>query len=227
MADTLTSVTVTPINLAQAMDPSLITDGTLTGNGIFDVWMRAIGAHLLREYKEGRITGDEYAKAYIAILNNLLNAAVQFLTQDASVFMQLEKLKYELPILEAQLKLADKDLELKGKQIDNATKDLELKGKQLDLLAEQAKAAQAQYKDTIDGVPVGGVLGKQMAIYTAQAKGFKDQALQAAAQMMINTWNVRRNTDEGLQTTPESHLQDINIGNAIKAMFESTGINVS
>ena len=37
------------------LDPLQVTDGTLTGNGIFDTWMRALGAHLKREYAEQRI----------------------------------------------------------------------------------------------------------------------------------------------------------------------------
>jgi hypothetical protein len=195
------------------LEPLRVTDGTLAGNGIFDTWMRALGAHLKREYAEQRITGDEYAKAYIALMNNLLNAAVGFLTQDAQLAMAQEKLKYELQLLDAQVKLADKDLALKEKQV---------------ALAEaQLKAAEAQYKDTVDGQPVGGVLGKQMKVYDAQAKGFKDNALQAATKIMVDTWNIRRQTEESLQTTKESKLYDGNIGNAIAEMFESVSIPVA
>ena len=202
------------------LDPLQVTDGTLTGNGIFDTWMRALGAHLKREYAEQRITGDEYAKAYIALMNNLLNAAVGFHTQDAQLAMAQEKLKYELQLLDAQVKLADKELALKDK-------DLALKEKQVALAEAQLKAAEAQYKDTIDGQPVGGVLGKQMKVYDAQAKGFKDNALQAATKIMVDTWNIRRQTDESLQTTADSKLYDGNIGNAIAEMFSSVSIPVA
>ena len=202
------------------LDPLRVTDGTLTGNGIFDTWMRALSAHLKREYAEQRITGDEYAKAYIALMNNLLNAAVGFLTQDAQLAMAQEKLKYELQLLDAQVKLADKELALKDK-------DLALKEKQVALAEAQLKAAEAQYKDTVDGLPVGGVLGKQMKVYDAQAKGFKDNALQAATKIMVDTWNIRRQTDEGLQTTDDSKLYDGNIGNAIAEMFGSVSIPVA
>ena len=195
------------------LDPLLITDGTLAGNGIFDTWMRALGAHLKREYAEQRITGDEYAKAYIALMNNLLNAAVGFLTQDVQLAMAQEKLKYELQLLDAQVKIADKEIAIKEKQV---------------ALAEaQLKAAEAQYKDTVDGQPIGGVLGKQMKVYDAQAKGFKDNALQAAAKIMVDTWNIRRQTDEALPITADSKLYDGNIGNAIAEMFSSVSIPVA
>ena len=202
------------------LDPLQVTDGTLTGNGIFDTWMRALGAHLKREYAEQRITGDEYAKAYIALMNNLLNAAVGFLTQDAQLAMAKEKLVYELQLLDAQVNLANKELAIKDK-------DLALKEKQVALAEAQLKAAEAQYKDTIDGQPVGGVLGKQMKVYDAQAKGFKDNALQAATKIMVDTWNIRRQTEESLQTTADSKLYDGNIGNAIAEMFSSVSIPVA
>ena len=202
------------------LDPLQITDGTLTGNGIFDTWMRALGAHLKREYAEQRITGDEYAKAYIALMNNLLNAAVGFLTQDAQLAMAKEKLAYELQLLDAQVNLANKELALKDK-------DLALKEKQVALAEAQLKAAEAQYKDTVDGQPIGGVLGKQMKVYDAQAKGFKDNALQAATKIMVDTWNIRRQTEESLQTTADSKLYDGNIGNAIAEMFRSVSIPVA
>ena len=202
------------------LDPLQVTDGTLTGNGIFDTWMRALGAHLKREYAEQRITGDEYAKAYIALMNNLLNAAVGFLTQDAQLAMAKEKLVYELQLLDAQVNLANKELAIKDK-------DLALKEKQVALAEAQLKAAEAQYKDTVDGQPVGGVLGKQMKVYDAQAKGFKDNALQAATKIMVDTWNIRRQTDESLQTTADSKLYDGNIGNAVAEMFSSVSIPVA
>ena len=202
------------------LNPLLVTNGSISGDGIFDIWMRTLGAHLKREYAEQRITGDEYAKAYISLMNNLLNTAVGFLTQDAQLAMAQEKLKYELQLLDAQVKLADKELALKDK-------DLALKEKQVALAEAQLKAAEAQYKDTVDGLPVGGVLGKQMKVYDAQAKGFKDNALQAATKIMVDTWNIRRQTDEGLQTTKESKLYDGNIGNAIAEMFGSVSIPVA
>ena len=181
--------------------------------------MRALGSHLKREYAEQRITGDEYAKAYIALMNNLLNAAVGFLTQDAQLAMAKEKLAYELQLLDAQVNLANKELAIKDK-------DLALKEKQVALAEAQLKAAEAQYKDTVDGQPVGGVLGKQMKVYDAQAKGFKDNALQAVTKIMVDTWNIRRQTEESLQTTADSKLYDRNIGNAIAEMFSSVSIPV-
>ena len=334
------------------LNPLLVTDGSISGDGIFDIWMRTLGAHLKREYAEQRITGDEYAKAYISLMNNLLNTAVGFLTQDAQLAMSQEQMRHDITISDAQLamaqtklthdtkisdaqlvieqdklkqdtKISDAQLTLAQTKLSNETKisdarlvieqsklkqditisdaqlkvaqdklaqdiiisnaqlkvtqdklkqdtkisdaqlslaqsklsyetqlldaqvkhlsaqvslankeltlkdkDLALKDKQVALAEAQLKAAEVQYKDTVDGVPVGGVLGKQMKVYEAQAKGFKDNALQAAAKIMVDTWNIRRQTDEGLQTTKESKLYDGNIGSAIAEMFKSVSIPV-
>ena len=306
------------------LNPLLVTNGSISGDGIFDIWMRTLGAHLKREYAEQRITGDEYAKAYISLMNNLLNTAVGFLTQDAQLAMSQEQMRHDITIsdaqllmaqtklthdtkisdaqlvieqtklkqdtkisdaqlalaqdklahetkitdaqltvtqdklkqdtkisdaqltlaqsklshetqlldaqvghLSAQVSLANKELALKDKELVLKDKDLALKEKQVALAAAQIKAAEVQYKDTVDGQPVGGVLGKQMKVYDAQAKGFKDNALQAATKIMVDTWNIRRQTEESLQTTADSKLYDGNIGNAIAEMFESVSIPVA
>ena len=270
-----------PTTTVSVLNPLLVTDGSVSGNGIFDIWMRSLGAHLKREYAEQRITGDEYAKAYISLMNNLLNTAVGFLTQDAQLAMSQEQMRHDITISDAQLAMAqtklthdtkisdaqlvieqdklkqdtkisdaqltlaqsklshetqllDAQVEHLSAQVSLANKELTLKDKELALkdkqvvLAEaQIKAAQVQYQDTIDGKAIGGVLGKQMKVYDAQAKGFKDNALQAATKIMVDTWNIRRQTDEGLQTTKESKLYDGNIGNAIAEMFASVSIPVA
>ena len=245
------------------LNPLLVTDGSVSGNGIFDIWMRSLGAHLKREYAEQRITGDEYAKAYISLMNNLLNTAVGFLTQDAQLAMSQEQMRHDITISDAQLVIEqDKlshDIEISNAQLTMAQtklghetqlldaqvenlnaqvslankelvlkdKDLALKEKQVALAEAQLKAAEAQYKDIVDGQSVGGVLGRQMKVYDAQAKGFKDNALQAATKIMVDTWNIRRQTEESLQTTADSKLYDRNIGNAITEMFASVSIPVA
>ena len=288
-----------PTTTVSVLNPLLVTDGSVSGDGIFDIWMRSLGAHLKREYAEQRITGDEYAKAYISLMNNLLNTAVGFLTQDAQLAMSQEQMRHDITISDAQLamaqtklthdtkisdaqivieqdklaqdikvsdaqvlvaqdklaqdtKISDAQLTLAQSKLSHETqlldaqvehlsaqvslankelmlkdKELALKDKQVALAEAQLKAAQVQYQDTVDGKPIGGVLGKQMKVYDAQAKGFKDNALQAATKIMVDTWNIRRQTEESLQTTKESKLYDGNIGNAIAEMFASVSIPVA
>ena len=188
------------------LDVSNITTGTIAGTGTFDVMMQTVFLHLQREYASGRITGDMYAKAYIEIMNNTLAQATQYVV--------------------AAFQATAND-ELVAAQIRKINKDIELVTEQIELLGYQGISEQAKYLDVVDGQVIAGTIGKQKDVYTAQTKGFKDSALQSLAKTMIDTWSVRRSTDEGTATTPESKLYDGNIGNAIEAMFSNLQVPIA
>ena len=188
------------------LDVKNITTGTIDGTGTFDVMMQTVFLHLQREYASGRITGDMYAKAYIELMNNTLAQATQY-------------------VVAAFQATANDDLV--AAQIRKINKDIELVTEQIELIDYQGVSEQAKYLDTVNGQVIAGTIGKQKEVYTAQTKGFKDSALQSLAKTMIDTWSVRRSTDEGTQTTPESKLYDANIGNAIEAMFTNLQVPVS
>ena len=62
-----------------APDITKLTSGTLDGTGAFDVLMRAAKEHLLEEYNDSRITGDEYSTVYLGMMTGVLQQAIQFL----------------------------------------------------------------------------------------------------------------------------------------------------
>ena len=185
--------------MVTTIDIADVTTGSLDGTGSFDVLMQIMNLHLMREYAAGRITGDVYAKAYVEVLNATLAQATQFVVSQAQVAANDE-------LIDAQIH-----------QIDA----------QIELLGYQGISEQAKYLDSVDSLTIAGTIGKQKEIYAAQAKGFKDSALQSAAKTMIDTWSVRRTTDESTLTSPESKLYDGNIGNAIQEMFTSLNIPVA
>ena len=185
------------------LDVNNVTTGTIDGTGTFDVLMQTVFLHLQREYASGRITGDMYAKAYIEIMNNTLAQATQY-------------------VVAAFQATANDDLV--AAQIRKINKDIELVTEQIELIDYQGISEQAKYLDVVNGQVIAGTIGKQKDVYTAQTKGFKDSALQSVAKTMIDTWSVRRSTDENTGTTPESKLYDGNIGNAVEAML--TNLNV-
>lgn len=199
--------------MVTTIDIADVTTGSLDGTGSFDVLMQTMTLHLMREYTAGRITGDIYAKAYIEVLNATLAQATQFVVSQAQVAANDE-------LLAAQIRQIDSNIltnEAQVRQIDG----------QIELLGYQGISEQAKYLDTVDGLTIAGTIGKQKEIYAAQAKGFKDSALQSVAKTMIDTWSVRRTTDESTLTSPESKLYDGNIGNAIQEMFTSLNIPVA
>lgn len=192
--------------MVTTIDIADVTTGSLDGTGSFDVLMQTMTLHLMREYTAGRITGDVYAKAYVEVLNATLAQATQFVVSQAQVAANDELIAAQIRQIDAQIR-----------QIDA----------QIKLLSYQGISEQAKYLDSVDGLTIAGTIGKQKEIYAAQTKGFKDSALQSAAKTMIDTWSVRRTTDESTLTSPESKLYDGNIGNAIQEMFTSLNIPVA
>lgn len=60
-----------------------LTEGTLKGEGAFDRLMASVDRHINREFKDNRITGDQYAQVYTQVITNVLGNATQFvLTKD-------------------------------------------------------------------------------------------------------------------------------------------------
>ncbi len=82
-----TSVLYGPISKLTNCD---LTTGKPDGDGIFDVLMSSVSAHLKAEYNAGRITGAEYTKSYIAATEASMGNGVQFLLQKEAVYWQAQ-----------------------------------------------------------------------------------------------------------------------------------------
>lgn len=65
-----------------------LTTAVVGGTGIFDVLMTAMKAHLAQEHQAGRITGDQYTKAYIATTTQALEIGTQFLLNREQTYWQ-------------------------------------------------------------------------------------------------------------------------------------------
>jgi len=58
-----------------------VTTVDLEGDGAFDKFMCAMDLHLQREFKGNRITGSQYAEAYVALANQIMGQSVTFALQ--------------------------------------------------------------------------------------------------------------------------------------------------
>ena len=67
------------------LDNEAVTTRELNGSGAFDAFMDGITAHLDRQFKLNRISGDDYAKTYIALTEVAMTNAVQFALQKETV----------------------------------------------------------------------------------------------------------------------------------------------
>lgn len=156
--------------------------------------------------------------------------------QEDQIRAEMQKIPYEIQALQKQLELADKQIAQADKQLELTEAQIQVQLKQLDLMAEQleqAKAQTAYYEQrtitekaqTSAGVAAtGSVIGTQIALMNKQADGYDRNAEQQAAQILANTWNVRRQTDEDTQANTTNKLDDASVGAVISKL--AAGINV-
>ncbi|UZA19134.1 hypothetical protein [Moraxella bovis] len=103
MSITIPNTTITDFNIDE------LTTGTLNGKGTFDILMKAIEAHLRREYENQRIRGTDYANAYVGLINNALQQVTGYALEKA-------KLPLEMQLTEAQIQKLGADTILVTKQ---------------------------------------------------------------------------------------------------------------
>jgi len=145
-------------NLGQDIKPKTIRDfttGTNNGTGVFDIMMTAVEGHIQEEYKKQRITGANYAQAYIQSIQSVLQVAGQFtLTQDTT-WLELEKLKLERAKLAYELEKLKAEADLAKAQVELAKAQIEVEKSRLPLVKAQTLVEQSKVMDIIDsGEPV-------------------------------------------------------------------------
>ena len=69
------------------------------------------------------------------------------------------------------------------------------------------------------GVDENSVIGKQVKLYAAQIEGYTRDAEQKAAKVMVDTWNVRRTTDDGTEANADNSLNDAAVGRAVTKLL--------
>lgn len=186
-----------------------LTSGTVDGTGIFDELMNVTQAHIQEEYAKNRIKGSEYANVYLGALQAVMDRSLQFL-------LQQQRTDLEAQLMAEQIESEKLNQDLVKQQTLNAVTENDVMLKQIckleaefDLLMEQKlktvsetallnqKKVTEQAQTSGTGVDADSVIGKQKTLYKNQADGFKRDAEQKAAKLMVDTWNVRRTTDEG------------------------------
>ena len=83
--DDLYNLTHDPINdirnRVHKVEIADVTTGIVNGTGAFDQFMKSAAAHLREEYDKNRITGADYTKAWISLMESSMNQAVVFTIQ--------------------------------------------------------------------------------------------------------------------------------------------------
>lgn len=215
-------MTATPLTLAQ------LTEGSLSGDGVFDVLMNATKAHLESEYTKNRIRGPEYSQVYLASMQAVLQQATAFLLTKDKAANEAAMVAAQIALLEQQRlnAIAEHDVLLAQKCKLDAEYDVLMEQKlksaaENQLLVQKVITERAQVQAI--GVDADSVIGKQKALYQAQTDGFKRDAEQKAAKLMVDSWNIRRTTDEATVADQTNMLADTVVGRAVSKMLEGVG----
>ena len=149
---------------------------------------------------------------------------------------QTELLNQQGIKLQKDVLLQTAQIELAYAQIDLSKAELSTKLKQLDLLMAQIAAQQSQSqlyaqkviteRAQVDSTVIGpgSVLSTQNAMIKAQTDGFRRDAEQKVAKILVDTWSVRRNTDSGVSGNSDNYLNDATIGAAMTALLQGVGV---
>ena len=203
--------------------------------GAFDYLMESMKDHLDIEYDKGRIKGSEYAQVYLGSLQSVLQTAVTFL-------LTKDKADQEAKLIAAQILLAEQqkanaivegqNLVLQGDvlvaqkcklqaEFDNlAVQKLRTEAENA-LLAQKIVTERAQTQAV--GVDADSVLGKQKLLYEAQTTGYTRDSEQKAAQIMVDTWKIRRTTNETTEANATNRLSDDVVGRAVNKLLAGVG----
>ena len=211
-----------------------ITQGSVTGTGIFDKLMATVAAQLQAEFKADRITQTDYGQVYVSALNNTLGQAIQFLLtkdqaalQAATLAAQYEKIALEKQILELQ----KQQLTLQLAQLEQQTLLIQSQiltdAAQRGLIEQKTVTEVAQTQDTpTSNISAGysGVVGKQNALYAAQTTGFTRDAEQKAAKLALDILATQLSTDDSM-TVENTNMHPAAIGALVQKL--ATGIGVT
>lgn len=220
----------------------LLTQANVDGTGAFDVLMRAMRAHLDAEFQSNRIRGPEYSQVYLSSLQSVLQYSVSFLLQkDKSkleadlLAIQKDKLlleKEQITLMNSKISaellnlgvqkliLEEQKLNLAEERLTGAKQRLKL-DEEIALLQQKKVTELAQVSAV--GVDADSIVGRQKALYDAQTKGFARDAEQKAANVLVDSWKVRRTTDDATSANTTNQLSDAEVGRAVAKLL--SGVN--
>lgn len=205
-----------------------LSQATLEGEGVFDVLMRANKAHLEAEFAKNRIKGPEYATVYLGSLTQVMQTSLQFLLAQKKEELDAQLLEKQIALTEQQrlnaiaenAVLVAQECKLRA-EFDLIQANILKANQETALLSQKVATERAQVMTM--GVDEDSVVGRQKALYVAQTDGFKRDAEQKAAKLMVDSWNVRRTTDEGTVADAVNLLNDATVGRAVSKLLQGVG----
>lgn len=151
-----------------------------------------------------------------------MQAEIANMTRQSDILEKELEIKISsLALQDKQLLLADAELEVRKLELEVKRAEVETAQSQAQLYAAKVLTENAQ---TMDAAHPNSVLGSNIAVLQAQASGYARDAEQKAAKILVDAWNVQRNTDESIQANSANLLYDQSIGKAVSALLRGAGI---
>lgn len=223
-----------------------LTDGTVGSDGAFEMLMASMRAHLHLEFEKGRITGDQYTKAYIELTSLAMGTGAQMVLGRQQAYWQtllvreqakraeaeavtavvaLETAKAQLAAMRFQAEMTEAQMVLAKLQLASEDARYHLTHFQIDLTREQIEVARAQHSDTrTDGTAVAGTAKRQRDLLEQQREAFIRDADARIAKMYLDGWITQKTIDEGL--TPPTQLTNAEIEEVLTQMRQRGGFTL-
>ena len=182
----------------EPLTTDLLTERVVDGNGTFDAIMTAMKEHLKIEYNEGRITGAEYTKAYIAMLQSALQFAVQYLLGRDNAYFQAI-----------------------GAQTQALTNSINIYKAKVELAIAQAQAHQnkAEYANKVCSL---GSIDKQVMLVESQTGKVNEETKLVGAQPLVQTQQEKllvEQTEAAHSQTSDTKLDNSPVSGSIGKQY--------
>ena len=86
-----------------ALNITELTTGDIAGNGVFDVLLRSVKAHLDQQFTAGRIKGPEYATVYLGSVDLAMQTGMAFVLQQRKNDLEAQLLGKQLELVTQQI----------------------------------------------------------------------------------------------------------------------------
>ena len=150
-----------------------LTTRKLEGTGLFDGLMEATNAQLQEQYDSGRITGSEFASAYVSGLQSAMGNAVQYLlsrdtTHWQAVVAQQQARAAELEVVKTRLQVEESKARMLAAQLDVKTKAAQLALGKMQLVSEDVRTCLLRVQKSQAEYELANILPIELAKAQAQ-----------------------------------------------------------
>ena len=226
-----------PLEQDTKVDIADLTHASIDGNGVFDVLMRAVNAHLQKEWSANRLKGTEYSTVYLGALESTMNASLQFLLARDKTNAELDILKQQLVNLKVEeanaikqglqlvaqtavttqqkINLED-ELLTSAKQRTSIDNEIDVRTRQVliaeaqsakDLLVKETQISQTTQQTSNLFLEAGNIT-KQGAVLTNQAAQIAQETIKSVVQTSLVTKQELQVVAETLNVPKQGELID-------------------